>query len=47
MKLVRPCMRRSIAAMITASVSTSTELVGSSRIRMGASFKNARASEIR
>ncbi len=33
--------------MIAASVSTSTALVGSSRIRIGASFRKARASEIR
>src|SRR5206468_12810105 len=36
MKVVRPCMRRSIASMIAASVLISTELVGSSRMRMGA-----------
>ena len=47
MKLVRPDISRSMASMITASVLTSTELVGSSRIRIGASFRNARASEIR
>ena len=47
MNVVRPCMRRSIASIITASVLTSTELVGSSRMRIGASFKKARASAIR
>ena len=45
--VVRPAMSRRIAAMISRSVATSTELVGSSRTRMGASFRKARASEIR
>src|SRR5262245_17461042 len=40
-------MRRSIASIIAASVPTSTALVGSSRIRIGASLMKARASEIR
>ena len=35
MNVVRPCISRSIASMISASVRTSTELVGSSRIRIG------------
>src|SRR5262245_29827136 len=44
---VRPTISRSIASMIVASVRRSTELVGSSRIRIGASLRNARASETR
>jgi hypothetical protein len=36
LKFVRPFMRCSIAYMIAAPVLTSTELVGSSRIRIGA-----------
>ena len=47
MTVVRPCISRSIASMIAASVVISTELVGSSRMRMGASFRKARASEMR
>jgi hypothetical protein len=33
--VVRPCIRRSSASMIAASVLVSTELVGSSRMRIG------------
>src|SRR5262249_14396627 len=47
MIVVRPAIRRSIESMIWASARTSTELVGSSRIRIGASFRNARASAMR
>src|SRR6266545_3029189 len=41
--VVRSRMSRSSASMIMASVLGSTELVGSSRMRMGASFRKARA----
>jgi endonuclease/exonuclease/phosphatase family metal-dependent hydrolase len=47
MNVVRPCIRVSMAWMIAASVSASTALVGSSRIRSGASRRKARASEMR
>ena len=47
MKLVRPVIRRSSDSTMAASVPASTALVGSSRIRIGASFRNARAREIR
>jgi hypothetical protein len=47
MKVVRSCISRVIASMITASVLVSTELVGSSRMRIGASLRNARASDMR
>ena len=40
-------INRSIASMMSDSVTVSTELVGSSRMRIGASLRNARASEIR
>src|SRR5438094_6160572 len=43
--VVRPPIKRLIASMIAASVAMSTELVGSSRIRIGASFRKARARE--
>src|SRR5437667_98918 len=45
--VVRPFISRWSAAKIVASVWTSSELVGSSRMRTGASFRNARASEMR
>src|SRR5437667_9939503 len=45
--VVRPWASRSIASRMSVSVLTSTELVGSSRINIGASFKNARATEMR
>ncbi len=38
-KQVRPALRRSVAATTSASVATSTELVGSSRISIGASIR--------
>src|SRR5439155_9387319 len=44
---VRPRIRRSMASRIAASVFASTALVGSSRIRNGASLRNARASATR
>jgi hypothetical protein len=47
MNVVRPRIKISMACMIAASVPTSTALVGSSRIRMGASFRKARASDMR
>src|SRR5205085_1175130 len=47
MKLVRPPISRSTDSMIAASVRASTALVGSSRIRIGASLRNARASAMR
>ena len=47
MKVVRPSMRRSSASRMTASVFESIEEVGSSRSRIGASLRNARATEIR
>ena len=43
MKVVRPCISRSIPAMTSASVATSSAEVGSSRIRIGASRNSARA----
>src|SRR5438132_160272 len=45
--VVRPFIRRWTASRIVASVWTSRLLVGSSRIRIGASLRNARASEMR
>ena len=47
MNVVRPCISRFMASMIIASVFVSTALVGSSRMRMGASLRKARASEMR
>src|ERR1041384_1162242 len=44
---VRPLISRSIASRISASVATSTALVGSSRINIGASLRNARAKAMR
>ena len=46
-KTVRPMLRRSITSIISLSVFISMELVGSSRMRMGAFFRKARASAIR
>src|SRR5678815_880786 len=46
MKVVRPTMSRSSASRMIASVLESTEEVGSSRMRMGAFFRNARATAI-
>src|SRR5438128_1181446 len=45
--VVRPFISRWSASRIVASVWTSRELVGSSRMRIGASLRNARASEMR
>lgn len=45
--VVFPIISCCMASMIAFSVTTSTELVGSSRTRIGASLRNARASEIR
>jgi hypothetical protein len=47
MKVVRPAMSVSVASMMAASVWTSTELVGSSRITIGLLRRKARAREIR
>ena len=47
MKLVRPHISRSRASRITASVLESIDEVGSSRIRIGASLRKARATQIR
>ena len=47
MNVVRPSISRSSASRITDSVFESIEEVGSSRIRIGASLRNARAIEIR
>src|SRR5579871_6172208 len=46
MNVVRPSIKRLTASIITASIRVSTELVGSSKMRIGASLKNARASAI-
>ena len=46
-KVVRPLTRRAMASWICFSVSVSTELVASSRIRMRGSCRMARAIEIR
>ena len=45
--VVRPFISRWSASKIVASVWTSRELVGSSRMRIGAFLRNARASEMR
>ena len=42
-KLVRPVRSRAIACWTRTSVRVSTELVASSRIRIGGSARNARA----
>ena len=47
MIVVRPSISRSSASRITASVRESIDDVGSSRIRIGASRRNARATAIR
>ena len=47
MNVVRPSISRSSASRITASVFESIDEVGSSRIRIGASFRNARATASR
>ena len=47
MNVTRPRIRRSRASISIDSVSASSAEVGSSRIRIGASFKNARAIDIR
>ena len=47
MNVVRPTMSRSSASRITASVRESIDAVGSSRIRMPAFFRNARAMQSR
>ena len=44
---VRPTISRSSASRMTASVFESIEDVGSSRIRIGASLRNARATQMR
>jgi hypothetical protein len=45
--VVRPAVKRSSAPMTEASVSASRLAVGSSRIRIGASFRMARAMAMR
>ena len=45
--VVRPCMSRSSASWITASLSASTAESASSRTRMGASRRSARAMAMR
>ncbi len=45
--VVRPVISRSSASRITASVRESIDDVGSSRMRIGASFRNARATAMR
>ena len=47
MNVVRPTIRRSSASRMTASVFESIDDVGSSRIRIGASLRNARATQMR
>jgi hypothetical protein len=47
MKVVRPVISRSMPSTMRASVSLSMALVGSSRIRIGASLRKARAMAIR
>ena len=47
MKVVRPAISRSSASRMTASVCESIAEVGSSRIRIGASLRNARATQMR
>jgi hypothetical protein len=47
MNVVRPFIKLSRAFMTVRSVPTSSALVGSSRIRIGAFFKNARAIAMR
>ena len=47
MSVVRPTIRRSSASWMTASFSASTALSASSRTRMGASRRMARAIAIR
>ena len=47
MNVVRPAISSSSASRITSSVFESIEDVGSSRIRIGASLRNARATQIR